>query len=521
MVDKLETYRSKRDFKRTPEPEGGERTVREAPHRRFVVHKHDARQLHYDLRLEMEGVFHSWAITRGPSLDPGEKRLAVEVEDHPLAYGDFEGTIPKGEYGGGTVMIWDRGYWALEDGGDPARALERGELKLVLAGSKLTGAWVLVRMKGDRGKARHNWLLIKHRDKWAASGAEEISEKDRSVASGRTMAAIAKGTGEPPEPFVLNGQHFSSDAEWSSKTGLAEAKPMPAVAPARLTHPDRVLWPDEGLTKRDLAAYLGAAADWILPHVAGRPCSLLRAPDGIGEATFFQRHPMRGQPPSITPVTVDPGDEPYLRLDTAGAVADVAQISAIELHPWNCAPDAPKVPGRLVFDLDPGAGVGFDDVVAAARLVKANLERLGLVTFCKTTGGKGLHVVTPLEPDTRIDWDQAKLFAHTLAARIAEESPGAFVTKMAKAARRGRIFIDYLRNDETATAVAPLSPRARKGAAVSMPLTWRQVRRGLDPARFTIRTALTALQSSRAWEAYSTSSRPLRPAMQKLAEMQA
>jgi bifunctional non-homologous end joining protein LigD len=215
---KLATYRAKRDFKRTQEPSGAEK-VAASPQLRFVIQKHAATRLHYDFRLEWKGVFLSWAVTRGPSLDPGEKRLAVEVEDHPLDYGDFEGTIPKGQYGGGTVMLWDRGYWAPE--GDADAMLKKGDLKFVLEGEKLHGSWVLVRMRHDRnaryGKSKHNnWLLIKHRDKYSREGdGEAILEKDRSIASGRDLDQIAAGKGKKPTAFMRR-KSFAADAIWHS-----------------------------------------------------------------------------------------------------------------------------------------------------------------------------------------------------------------------------------------------------------------------------------------------------------------
>ncbi|HEV7960070.1 MAG TPA: non-homologous end-joining DNA ligase, partial [Rhizomicrobium sp.] len=216
---KLAAYRAKRDFGRTREPSGGAK-VAEASHLRFVVQKHAATRLHYDFRLEWKGVFLSWAVTRGPSLDPAEKRLAVEVEDHPLDYGDFEGTIPKGQYGGGTVMLWDRGFWAPE--GDAAAMLKKGDLKFVLEGEKLHGSWVLVRMRNDRnakyGKSKHtNWLLIKHRDQYAKAGdGEAVLKKDHSVASGRDLDAIAAGKGKKPTPFMRR-KSYAADAVWNSR----------------------------------------------------------------------------------------------------------------------------------------------------------------------------------------------------------------------------------------------------------------------------------------------------------------
>ena len=215
---KLSKYRDKRDFTRTAEPSGAV-DVAPAEYPRFVIQKHAARRLHYDLRLELDGVFKSWAVTRGPSLDPAEKRLAVEVEDHPLAYGDFEGTIPGGQYGGGTVQLWDRGFWAPEGNKSAQEAFAAGDLKFALEGDRLHGSWVLVRMKGDRFRGnRTNWLLIKHRDEYARPGDHDaLLAEDRSVASGRPMAQIAAGKGRAPTPFMLaKGKGASADAVWNS-----------------------------------------------------------------------------------------------------------------------------------------------------------------------------------------------------------------------------------------------------------------------------------------------------------------
>jgi bifunctional non-homologous end joining protein LigD len=211
----LATYRAKRDFRRTAEP-SGERKVAASRRLRFVVQKHSARRLHYDLRLELDGVFKSWAVTKGPSLDPKAKRLAVEVEDHPLDYGDFEGTIPKGQYGGGTVQLWDRGYWEPQGPQSAAAMLRKGELRFELEGKRLKGAWVLVRMRRNGGK-RNNWLLIKRHDQHEKEEAEAPAgreENQRSVASGRTLAQIAAGKGSKPRPFMLATRRFKSDAVW-------------------------------------------------------------------------------------------------------------------------------------------------------------------------------------------------------------------------------------------------------------------------------------------------------------------
>jgi bifunctional non-homologous end joining protein LigD len=852
----LETYRKKRQFSVTPEPRG--RKGARGGHR-YVIQKHAARRLHYDLRLELDGVMKSWAVTRGPSLDPNEKRLAVHVEDHPIEYNTFEGTIPKGEYGGGTVMIWDRGSWTPE--GDPHKGYAKGHLVFDLDGAKLRGRWHLVRMR-ERERERHeNWLLIKAKDDEARGPRDKdiLEEKSRSVVSGRSIEEIAAGKGKkrvwhsnrsagggsearaafkrkiqqiagkpaprprtkasstarngagkrtvkapqgaaksklpdfvPPslaalfdkapsgsnwlheikfdgyrmearledgkvrlltrrqqnwthrfqpvadavaalpattalldgevvveddsgisnfsllqtdlkggrtdrfayyvfdllhlnghdltgEPLVerkaalarllkgagkagvvryadhfddagplilrhacemglegivskrrdapyrsgrsdnfvktkchgrqefvvagyspsaaspraigalivadrLNGElryagrvgtgytqkmahelfkrlvalrtdgrpvalpadERRKDIVWvrpkvvveaefagvthggvlrqasfkgirEDKTASEVAREVPAVMAAtakswpirriakaasklmkpsfkdkpaggegsgsQLTHPDRVYWPQVGVTKRDLAEYYVSIWDWIKPHIVDRALSLVRAPEGITGETFFQKHIAANVKSSPLRRTVPGKDHDVIAVQSLDELIALVQSAALEIHVRGSRLGTLEKCDRIVFDLDPGEGVAWPQIVAAARETRERLKAEKLESFVKLSGGKGIHVVVPIA-DT--DWNAAKLFTQAIAAAMGADSPRLYLAKMTKSLRKGRIFIDYFRNSREATSIAPYSSRARAGAPVSAPVTWERLSRTTGGNDFTV-----------------------------------
>lgn len=255
----------------------------------------------------------------------------------------------------------------------------------------------------------------------------------------------------------------------------------------RLSSPDKVLYPEQGITKLELAEYYLAVADWMLPHVANRPVTMVRCPTGAEKKCFYQRHAASGVLPQLKEVSVPGFDEPYLYIEDVAGLIAMVQMGTLEIHPWGVTVERPDMPDRIIFDLDPDEGLGFGDVISAALEVRERLRRIGLESFVKTTGGKGLHVVVPVEPVT--EWRAAKAFAKSFSDEMAADAPERYLTRISKAERAGRIFIDYLRNDPTSTAVGPYSTRSRAGAPVALPIEWKELDRPLDPSSFTIKTA--------------------------------
>jgi len=525
----LKTYRAKRDFKITSEPRG---IVAPRPRKglRFVIQRHAATRLHYDFRLESDGVYKSWAVTKVPSLDPATKRLAVEVEDHPLEYGTFEGTIPEGQYGGGTVQLWDQGIWKPESD-DPRRDLAEGHLKFELNGKRLHGGWALIRMR-ERDtrpgrKTRHNWLLVKEKDGAAQPGEPDgLLAADTSVTSGRTLEEIAGSrtskvwnSSREKAPVVKETNPQPSKSKRREKPAAIDADNV--VAGIAISNPEKVLWPatktTPAVTKLDLARYYEMVAPRMLPHIEGRPLSMVRAPDGILGERFFQRHVLAGVA-RATPIKAKGEKNPFHAIESIEGLAALAQAAVLEIHPWGCKKFDPETPERLVFDLDPDPEVSFDQVVESATDIREVLTACGLTPFVKTTGGKGLHIVvaikgTPKKPAT---WPEAKAFALAFAETVARAAPDRYTTNMSKKQRGGKIFLDYLRNDRTATAVGSWSPRARPGATIAMPIPWKDLRKGLNPAEFTLVAAPALVKRADPWKDLATSAASLETARKKL-----
>jgi bifunctional non-homologous end joining protein LigD len=479
-VDPLATYHQKRDFEITPEPHGED--VAHTTGDSFVIQRHAARRLHYDFRLELDGVLLSWSVPKGPCLDPGERRLAVRTEDHPLEYAGFEGIIPPGQYGAGGVIVWDRGRW--KPLGDARAMLKKGHITFELDGHKLHGRWHLVRTRRREGD-KEQWLLFKGKDDAADPKKDIVADEPASVISGRTVEEVIAAPDR-----VWHSKRSGGDKHGRLRKETEGINQILASLPIGfpLTNLDKILYPEQGLTKGQVIAYLAVVAERMLPYMRDRPLMLLRCPEGSAKPCFVQKHTKPGTPPSIHSLSIKGSDglvEEHMYVDDLAGLLGLAQLGALEIHTWAGRVDKLERPDRLVIDLDPDPSVPWAQVIEAALALRTLLDDLGLESWVTTTGGKGLHVVAPVA--RRADWDEHKALAKAVADALVAVDPRRFLAIATKAARKGKIFVDYLRNGRGATFIAPYSMRARSGATVATPITWDELPL-VDPAAFTIET---------------------------------
>lgn len=515
----LATYQGMRDFERTPEPsgavdgalDGAGESRRHDDRPRFVVQRHRARRLHYDVRFEIDGVLVSWAVPRGPTLDPDVRRLAVHVEDHPIEYLDFEGVIPSGEYGGGDVIVWDTGAWEPGEP-DPAKAVTDGTLHARIHGHKLKGEFVLVRTeRRGQGGDKEQWMLLHKHDEHAEEGWD-AEDHPRSVVSGRTndevqadpdrlwrsdlpaaQASIALKVQVPDPP---------TDDELAALDGLGTKGSWEVFGrTVTVTNLDTVLFParehEEPVTKRDFIRYTAQIAPTLLPYLAGRALNMHRYPKGAGTKGFWHKELPDHAPdwlPRWDNPDADPGEtSTYLVIDEAAALVWAANYAALEWHPWTSRTDEPHRPTYVLFDIDPGERTSWAEVVELARLHRTALDHLGVRGRPKVTGRRGIQVWVPIRRGP--DFETTRAWAETVSRTIGAVLPDLVSWKWTKADRGGLARLDYTQNVINKTLVAPYSPRAAPGAPVSAPIDWDELDDpGLRPDGFTIRTILPRLR---------------------------
>jgi bifunctional non-homologous end joining protein LigD len=507
---RLGTYRAKRDFAVTAEPAGAAGPAPAATGSRFVVQRHRARRLHYDLRLEVDGVLASWAVPKGPSLDPAAKQLAVHVEDHPVEYFDFEGVIPKGQYGGGDVIVWDWGTWRPHRADDPAKAIEEGELHFDLEGEKLAGRFVMIRRDqgGDRS-GKEQWLLFHKNDEHAVPGWDPEAHP-RSVKTGRTndeVAAAPDALWRSDLPAAeANVRLAPPERTWEPPTD-DELAALEAVAKAgtwtvqgralKLTNLDKVLFPgrDGGapVTKRDLVRHHAVIAPLMLPYLADRPVNLHRYPDGVDRPGFWHK-----EVPSHAPEWLrrwhnpeaDPGEtECYAVVDSVPALVWMANFGAVELHAWTSRIPEVHRPTWALIDIDPGPRSTFDDVLVLARLYRAALDHLGVSGMPKVTGQRGIQIWVPVA--TGYTFDDTRAWVEKVSRAVGGTVPELVSWEWHKDRREGLARLDYTQNAINKTLVAPFSARPAPGAPVSVPIRWDELDDAdLRPDRWTIATVL-------------------------------
>ncbi|WGL50483.1 DNA polymerase ligase N-terminal domain-containing protein [Nocardioides sp. BP30] len=504
MDGKLADYRRKRDFARTPEPAGAEPAPGGA---RFVVQRHRASHLHYDLRFEIDGVLASWAVPKGPTLDPSARRLAVHVEDHPIEYLLFEGVIPTGEYGGGDVIVWDTGTWEPVHTDDPAAAVSAGELHAEVRGEKLRGRFVLVR----RGGEDRNWMLLHKRDEYAVDGWDP-EDHPVSVLSGRTNEEVRA---DPDRRWQSEAPAHRAEERLVPDTlpdeALDELEALPASGGTwevhgralKVTNLDKALFPgaperdEPATTKRHLLAYTARIAPVLLPYLRGRALNLHRYPDGADRPGFWHKQLPAHAPRWLTGwdnPDADPGEtSTYLVCDEPAALVWAANFGALAWHPWTSRTRAPHEPTYALIDLDPGERTSWEDLLTLARLHRTALDHLGVLARPKVTGRRGIQIWIPVRGG--YTFDDTRTWVEQLSRTVGKVVPELVSWKWEVKARAGLARLDYTQNAINKTLVAPYSPRAAAGAPVSVPIAWTELDDpDLRPDRWTVRTVLARLE---------------------------
>jgi bifunctional non-homologous end joining protein LigD len=503
-AERLQDYTAKRDFTRTAEPSGRADARRDGGRPRFVVQRHRARRLHYDFRLEIDGVLVSWAIPKGPTLDPAAKHLAVHVEDHPIEYLDFEGVIPAGEYGGGDVIVWDRGTWESARDEDPAQAVAAGELHVDLFGEKLRGRFVLIRRGQDRS-GKEQWLIFHKRDEHAVAGWDP-EQFPRSVRSGRTNDEIAQHpdalwrSDASPELASVDFSNTRADIAALDALGTKGEWEFDGVT-LRLTNLDKVLFPartkrEKPATKRDLIRYYATIAPILLPYLESRALNLHRYPDGVDKPGFWQKAVPSHAPDWIARWRNDEADagetEYYIVADRPATVAWLANYGAVEVHAWTSKISAPDCPTYALIDIDPGTKTSWEELLVLARLYRTALDHLHVRGVPKLSGQRGIQIWVPIAAGPT--FEETRAWVEAVSRSVAEVVPDLVSWKWEKEARGGLARLDYTQNAINKTLVAPYSVRAAPGAPVSMPIRWDELD---DPKlrgdRWTIRDAGTRL----------------------------
>lgn len=507
----LERYNKKRNFNDTPEPEGKKSSRRKSLS--FVIQRHQATRLHYDFRLEMEGVLKSWAVPKGPSLKKGEKRLAVMVEDHPLEYGSFFGEIPEGNYGAGIVDIFDKGTYTAYKAPYGVNMekhllsqLQNGDLKVILKGKHINGAFALVRLTGEGGDQSSNWLLIKKNDEYAV--------EDFDIEKIKPIKTTGKTKYKKERKDKLH-ENLPEDKVWLSlKTDKKEEKksPVKQEQPSfnqendsilefgkkklKLTNLNKIYWPDEGYTKGELIKYYLDISEFILPYLKNRPQSLNRFPNGIKGASFYHKDMKTDKLPSWTKTVklyskANDHDIDYLICNDIPTLLYMANLGCIEINPWHSTYLNPEYPDYMMLDLDPG-NISFKEVVNTALVIKEISDELKIKSYCKTSGATGLHIYFPL--GARYNYNQVKIFAEILANLTHSRIPSVTTVERTISKRGEKIYVDFLQNRKGQTIAAPYSVRPRLHATVSTPLEWNEVNHNLTPDMFTIRNTKVRLE---------------------------